>query len=178
MPEKAPTTAAEKAPRPQISIEVPEFITECKEIADLIAFGFKNENREVQERSKTLFSRLLLVESLLHSPDRDLSTFDIVSNIHSIGKELASIIKLQIEKERKEHQKEPEKHANFTTLSACAAAFNKKAEGLYSVFVPIEGSAFNGLEMTGGTSQELVREVLSWGVRNRRGDTERKAIVR
>ena len=66
----------------------------------------------------------------------------------------------------------------YQEASAWAAAMNKYGAGRFSIYVPAVDSVFNGLEMTGGTAHTPVTEVKSWGVKNRRGDVERKAVVR
>jgi hypothetical protein len=96
------------------------------------------------------------------------NNFELFWAVHEIGKSLYCIMQIM----RRDDAWQ------FEEASAWAKALNKAGSGRYSIFVPIVKANFSGSEMIGGTPQSLIQEVKSWGVRNRRGDVERKAVVR
>jgi hypothetical protein len=110
----------------------------------------------------------IMLRLLASAMERNEKTFELIWSVHEIGRALYGIMRtLGFDESRCQEE-----------ASAWARTLNKYGEGAFTIFVPAVKSAFNGLEMTGGTPQSVIQEVRSWGVRNKLGDVERKAIVR
>lgn len=99
---------------------------------------------------------------------RSENSFELIWGIHEVGKSLYATMQAL----------GYDNSVCYEEASAWACALNKYGQGKFTVFIPAERSAFSGLEMTGGAPQTIVQEIKSWGVRNKLGDVERKAIVK
>jgi hypothetical protein len=98
---------------------------------------------------------------------REDSAFELVWCVHEIGKALYAV--MQALGNGHEWQ--------YEEAIAWALALNKEGNGRYRIFVPVVSASVNTIEMTGGSPNGAVQVVKSWGVKNARGDVERKAIV-
>ena len=123
----------------------------------------QGEHPEIVSRIKLMLR--VLEDTMLRD---DNGSFEIAWSAHEIGKGLYGLMQSLGHDSVWQYQE----------ASAWAAAMNKYGAGRFSIYVPAVDSVFNGLEMTGGTAHTPVTEVKSWGVKNRRGDVERKAVVR
>lgn len=99
---------------------------------------------------------------------RDDNGFELVWSVHEIGKALYALMDVL----------GYDKDWQFNEARAWAHALNREGAGRFGIFVPVASATFNAQEMTGGVPQSLIQSVKSWGVRNRRGDVERKAFVK
>jgi hypothetical protein len=99
---------------------------------------------------------------------REDNAFELVWCVHEIGKALYAV--MQALGNGHEWQ--------YEEAIAWALALNKESNGRYLVFVPVVNASFNTIEMTGGAPGGAEQMVKSWGVRNARGDIERRAIVK
>jgi hypothetical protein len=145
---------------------LPHFIDDREEGTHFENFGqlLPHANRLVPKEVARL---QLMLRLFAHANMNDESAFELFWSVHEIGKSLYTLMRTLGYNDSWQ----------FQEANAWAHGMNKEGSGKYSIFVPVVNSNFNGLEMIGGNPQSLIQEVRSWGVRNRRGDTERKAIV-
>jgi hypothetical protein len=99
---------------------------------------------------------------------REDSEFELVWCVHEIGKALYAVMQAL----GKNHEWQ------YEEAIAWALALNRHSNARYRIFVPVVNASFNIVEMTGGPPNGAVQMVKSWGVRNARGDVERRAIVK
>jgi hypothetical protein len=129
-------------------------------------WGFvQHASMHVSEGTDRLAIMLRLFNFAISKED---NVFELAWCVHEIGKGLYRIMSALKQDDMWQ----------FEEASAWACALNKEGTGKYSVYVPIVKSNFNGIEMTGGAPQSLISQVFCWGVKTRRGDVERKAIVK
>jgi hypothetical protein len=110
----------------------------------------------------------MMLRVIADAMTRDDSNFELIWSVHEAGKALYALM----------HVLGHSDVWHYEEATAWARALNSYGEGRFTLFVPVVNSTFSGLEMSGGTPQSTIKEVKSWGVKNRRGDVERKAIVR
>jgi hypothetical protein len=147
--------------------ELPSFVGTREEGAHFPTFRdfLSHANSYSPEEASRLGVMLRVVASALL---RNENNFELVWGIHEVGRSLYATMQSLGYNENGCHEE----------ASAWACALNKYGQGKFTIFIPAERSAFSSLEMTGGTPQTTVKEIKSWGVRNKLGDVERKAIVK
>ena len=124
---------------------------------------------DANSKSPSCVTRLaMMLRVIADAITREDNNFEVVWSVHEVGKALYSLMQSLGHNDAWQYEE----------ASGWAHALNKFGAGRFTVFIPVAKSAFNGMEMTGGTPQSLIQEVKSWGVRNRRGDIERKAVVK
>lgn len=163
--ERVLTTAEELLDKYQKGL--PRFLETSEKGAHFPTFGgfYLEARSKVPTEADTLDMMLRL---FAYANGRNERAFEVLWAVHEIGKGLYATMQAMGCDDKWQ----------FEEATAWSYALNKEGLGKYTVFVPIVRSNFNGVEMTGGTPQSLIQQVKSWGVKNRRGDVERKAIVK
>jgi hypothetical protein len=146
---------------------LPKFVTGREEGAHSDSFlqFLSNANSIASSHVSRLGMMLRVIADAM---TRDDNSFELIWSVHEAGKALYTLMEFLGHNEVWQYEE----------AFAWARALNRYGEGRFTVFIPVVRSTFSGLEMTGGTPQSPIQEVKSWGVKNRRGDVERKAIVR
>jgi uncharacterized protein YukE len=146
---------------------LPDFVSTRQEGSRFASFlEFLNHANTISPQE---VSRLGIMLRVVNSAMfRGEITFELTWSVHEVGKSLYSVMRSLGYDENTCHEE----------ASAWAHALNRFGQGKFAIFVPAVKTAFSGLEMTGGTPQTAIQEVKSWGVRNKLGDVDRKAVVK
>jgi hypothetical protein len=146
---------------------LPTFVNGSEEGAHFDSFlEFMTDSHK---RSPAQVTRLqLMLRVFAAACERDDSAFELYLSVHEIGKSLYALMRTS----------DYDQTWQYVEASAWARALHKEGQSRFSIFIPIEKATFNSVEMVGGSPDRLIQTVESWGVRNKTGNVERRAIVR